>query len=42
MWLVDETKRNLPKELDFLQEAENSERVRKMFSHLKFLKVFLY
>lgn len=40
MWLVDEMKRNLPKELDFLQEAANADSVRKMFAHLDFLKVY--
>lgn len=39
MWLVDETKKNLPKELDFLHEADNAEKVREMFKHLKFLKI---
>uniref|UniRef100_A0A0N5CH68 Protein kinase domain-containing protein n=1 Tax=Strongyloides papillosus TaxID=174720 RepID=A0A0N5CH68_STREA len=39
MWLVEETKQNLPKELDFLHEAKNADAVRRMFSHLTFLKV---
>ncbi|CEF69676.1 Serine/threonine-/dual specificity protein kinase, catalytic domain and UbiB domain and Protein kinase-like domain-containing protein [Strongyloides ratti] len=39
MWLVDETKRNLPKELDFLHEAKNADTVRRMFSHLTYLKI---
>lgn len=39
MWLVDLTKKNLPKELDFLHEAKNAEKVREMFKHIKFLKI---
>lgn len=39
MWLVDETKRNLPKELNFLHEAQNADKVRRMFSHLDFLVI---
>lgn len=39
MWLVEETKKNLPKELDFVQEAENAHLVKQMFRHLKFLHV---
>uniref|UniRef100_A0AC35GMF8 Protein kinase domain-containing protein n=1 Tax=Panagrolaimus sp. PS1159 TaxID=55785 RepID=A0AC35GMF8_9BILA len=39
MWLVNETKRNLPKELDFRHEAHNADRVRRLFSHLTYLKV---
>ncbi|KAI1700929.1 ABC1 family domain-containing protein [Ditylenchus destructor] len=39
MWLLEETKKNLPKELDFLHEAKNADKIRRMFSHLKFLKV---
>ncbi|CAD5121316.1 DgyrCDS9844 [Dimorphilus gyrociliatus] len=39
MWLVEETKKNLPKELDFIHEGKNCEKVEKMFKHLKFLKV---
>ncbi|XP_031564209.1 aarF domain-containing protein kinase 1-like [Actinia tenebrosa] len=38
-WLIDETKRNLPLEMDFLHEGRNSEKVTKMFSNCKFLKV---
>uniref|UniRef100_A0A1B6MKA0 Protein kinase domain-containing protein n=1 Tax=Graphocephala atropunctata TaxID=36148 RepID=A0A1B6MKA0_9HEMI len=38
-WLVDETKRNIPLELDFSLEAENIEKVRRMFSHLPWLKI---
>lgn len=39
MWLVEEMKKNLPTELDFINEGQNTDRVRRMFSHLKFLKV---
>lgn len=38
-WLIDETKKNIAKELDFLQEGKNAERVSSMFSHYKWLKV---
>uniref|UniRef100_A0A0N5AEP7 Protein kinase domain-containing protein n=1 Tax=Syphacia muris TaxID=451379 RepID=A0A0N5AEP7_9BILA len=38
-WLVDEVKRNLPIELDFLNEATNADRIRGLYSHLHFLKV---
>lgn len=39
MWLAEETKKNLPKELDFLSEGVHCERVAKLYSHFKFLKV---
>lgn len=38
-WLVDETKRNITKELDFLQEGRNAEKVSEMFQNYKWLKV---
>lgn len=38
-WLVDETKKNIAKELDFLQEGHNAEKVASLFSHYKWLKV---
>ena len=38
-WLVDETKRNLPKELNFKLEAENAEKVQKLLKDFKWLKV---
>lgn len=38
-WLVTEMKRNIPMELNFLQEAENAERATKMFHHFPWLKV---
>ncbi|KAG0421252.1 hypothetical protein HPB47_002862 [Ixodes persulcatus] len=39
MWLAEETKRNLPLELNFVNEAHNQERVRRMFSHFDWLVV---
>ncbi|KAG8188058.1 hypothetical protein JTE90_009931 [Oedothorax gibbosus] len=39
IWLAEETKRNLPLELDFIHEGQNAERVRRMFSSLPWLKV---
>ncbi|XP_069697834.1 aarF domain-containing kinase 1 [Periplaneta americana] len=38
-WLVKESKRNIPIELDFLNEGHNAEKVSKMFSHIPWLKV---
>ncbi|GAB5354205.1 hypothetical protein AAMO2058_000099700 [Amorphochlora amoebiformis] len=32
-WLVDEMKLNIPKELDFVQEANNADRCRRILSH---------
>ncbi|XP_076359674.1 aarF domain containing kinase 1 isoform X2 [Tachypleus tridentatus] len=39
MWLAEETKRNLPLELDFLHEGRNAEQVKRMFSHFSWLKI---
>ncbi|KAI1895325.1 hypothetical protein AGOR_G00105140 [Albula goreensis] len=39
MWLVEEAKRNLPLELDFLNEGRNAEKVAEMLKHFEFLKV---
>lgn len=39
MWLVDEAKKNLPLELDFLNEGKNAEKVAAMLKHFDFLKV---
>ncbi|XP_064602704.1 aarF domain-containing protein kinase 1-like [Liolophura sinensis] len=39
VWLAEETKKNLPLELDFLNEGRNCERVGRMFKHFRFLKV---
>ncbi|KAF2363780.1 UbiB domain [Trinorchestia longiramus] len=38
-WLVEETKVNLPLELDFEHEGHNAERVAHMFAHVQWLKV---
>ncbi|KAK7086635.1 putative aarF domain-containing protein kinase 1 [Halocaridina rubra] len=38
-WLVDEMKKNLPKELDFTYEARNAERVTSQFTHFPWLKI---
>lgn len=38
-WLVEEMKKNLPKELNFTMEAQNAERVAAQFTHLPWLKV---
>ena len=40
-WLVEETKKNVPLELDFLNEGKNSEKLQKKFLRLKFLKVII-
>ncbi|XP_041514554.1 aarF domain-containing protein kinase 1 isoform X2 [Microtus oregoni] len=39
MWLVDEAKKNLPLELDFLNEGRNAEKVAHMLKHFDFLKI---
>ncbi|KAF5900782.1 putative aarF domain-containing protein kinase 1, partial [Clarias magur] len=39
MWLVEEAKRNMPLELDFLNEGRNAEKVSHMLKHFGFLKV---
>lgn len=39
MWLAEETKKNLPLELDFVNEGLNADRVRRMFIHESYLKV---
>lgn len=38
-WLFDESKRNLPHELDFLHEGQNAERVAKDFEKYSWLKI---
>ncbi|XP_047102612.1 aarF domain-containing kinase 1 [Schistocerca piceifrons] len=38
-WLVSETKRNLPLELDFANEGKNAEKVASMFNKLTWLKI---
>ena len=39
MWLADEMKKNLPLELNFLQEGRNAEKVSNLLSHLPYLRV---
>lgn len=39
LWLVDETKLNLPKELDFLIEADNCNEARRILGHLPWLRI---
>ncbi|XP_029139299.1 uncharacterized aarF domain-containing protein kinase 1 isoform X2 [Protobothrops mucrosquamatus] len=39
MWLVDEAKKNLPVELDFLNEGKNAEKVAYMLRCFDFLKI---
>nr|CAG4640769.1 EOG090X047B [Eulimnadia texana] len=39
MWLVEETKRNLPCELDFTMEGKNAEQAAKLLQHLDWLHV---
>ncbi|XP_037551401.1 aarF domain-containing protein kinase 1 isoform X2 [Nematolebias whitei] len=39
MWLVEESKKNMPLELDFLNEGHNAEKVANMLSHFPFLKI---
>ncbi|XP_058847748.1 aarF domain-containing protein kinase 1-like isoform X3 [Acipenser ruthenus] len=39
MWLIEEAKKNMPLELDFLNEGRNAERVANMLKHFEFLKV---
>ncbi|KAM9355874.1 aarF domain-containing protein kinase 1 [Pholidichthys leucotaenia] len=39
MWLVEEAKKNMPLELDFLNEGRNAEKVADMLAHFPFLKV---
>lgn len=38
-WLIDETKKNIAKELDFIQEGHNAEKVAELFTNYKWLKV---
>ncbi|CAD7089546.1 unnamed protein product [Hermetia illucens] len=38
-WLVDESKKNLPIELDFLNEGRNAEKIAKIFKNYKWLKI---
>ncbi|XP_066157451.1 aarF domain-containing kinase 1-like isoform X1 [Euwallacea fornicatus] len=38
-WLVDESKENIPQELDFVQEGKNAEKISKIFEYVDWLKV---
>lgn len=38
-WLVDETKKNLPQELDFYNEGKNAEKIQTLLKDFKWLKV---
>lgn len=38
-WLVAESKKNIPRELDFTREGENAEKVQKLFSNYSWLHV---
>ena len=38
-WLVEETKKNIPRELDFTQEGRNAEKLQNMFKQYHWLKV---
>lgn len=38
-WLVEESKKNIPRELDFTEEAKNTIKVKKMFQHFSWLKI---
>lgn len=38
-WLVDETKKNIPQELDFSQEGRNAEKASKLFASYRWLRV---
>ncbi|XP_071450783.1 aarF domain-containing kinase 1 [Hetaerina americana] len=39
MWIVEETKKNIPKELDFSLEGQNAERAHTMFAGYPWLKI---
>ncbi|KAL8169101.1 UNVERIFIED_CONTAM: hypothetical protein K2H54_037929, partial [Gekko kuhli] len=41
LWLVEEAKKNLPLELDFLNEGKNAEKVAQMLKSFDFLKVIV-
>ncbi|KAF5280086.1 hypothetical protein FQA39_LY18153 [Lamprigera yunnana] len=38
-WLVEETKKNIPQELNFFQEGKNGEKIAKAFQHYDWFKV---
>lgn len=39
-WLVEETQKNIPRELDFTQEGRNAEKLENLFKDYHWLKVF--
>ncbi|TRY89931.1 hypothetical protein DNTS_014442 [Danionella cerebrum] len=39
MWLVDEAKKNMPLELDFINEGRNADRIAEMLKEFSFLKI---
>lgn len=38
-WLVDESKKNIPQELNFAQEGHNAEKAARMFADVEWLKI---
>ncbi|KAL1500909.1 hypothetical protein ABEB36_006328 [Hypothenemus hampei] len=38
-WLVEESKKNIPQELDFVQEGHNAEKVAQLFLNVSWLKI---
>ncbi|XP_056637640.1 aarF domain-containing kinase 1 [Diorhabda carinulata] len=38
-WLVDESKKNIPQELNFSQEGRNAEKIAKLFENVDWLKI---
>ncbi|CAG9768815.1 unnamed protein product [Ceutorhynchus assimilis] len=38
-WLVDESKKNIPQELNFAQEGKNAEKIAEMFKNVEWLKI---
>jgi aarF domain-containing kinase len=39
LWLAEETKKNLPLELDFINEGKNAERLKRTFAKFSWLKI---
>jgi aarF domain-containing kinase len=42
LWLLEETKKNLPTELDFLHEGRNADQLRNLMTHCTWLRVRAY
>lgn len=38
-WLVDETKKNIPQELNFIQEGKNAEKIESLFKSTEWLHI---